>query len=552
MVATPFSRKGRIFSGLSVFVTILIFLQLRPSWRERSYDYAVGISDKVTNYLSSYREYDNTLYQAGNEEVVSQYHNFSDPCAGFPNMDGIQVVIKTGATEAFDKIPTQLLTVLQCLPDFLIFSDMEQQIGKHHIYDALSTIDEGAKAHNSDFDLYNKQKSCPVSQKSCVDSKAEKDHAWQLDKYKFIPMMEQTWQMRPGRDWYIFIEADTYVFWPNLVDWLRSKSSLNHREKLYIGSRTWVGSMPFAHGGSGYLMTGTLLRRLVENHPGLTHQYTLKGPNECCGDLLLGQAIFEYEDVKIRQTWPMINGEKPSTLPFGPGHWCEPLLTMHHMNAEEISNVWQFEQTRKKTSTLLIRDIYDALVAPKMQVMRHDWDNLSDDVCFVNPEMEAEGAERDRQKDESEMTAIEKDAWKSAEHCAKVCAQEDVQDEEDWDLANMAQHPSTEDGGIAASGDMDDTEMRDENGQYNRTDIALDKETWRNAMTEKKKNRTCFQYRWHDGVCCTSASFKMGEAKARPEVEKERWISGWNLKGINDWIAAMGECEPEWKVPEPS
>jgi hypothetical protein len=208
-------------------------------------------------------------------------------------------------------------------------------------------VAESTKAHNNDFDLYRDQKECPVSQKSCVDARSQGQQAWNLDKYKFLPMMEQTWRMRPGRDWYVFAEADTYVFWANMVEWLRKESKLNPKDRMYIGSRSYIGGTSFGHGGSGYVLSGTLLRHLIEHNPGVVNQYNMRGSTECCGDLLLALALDEYENVKLRQAWPMFNGEKPSTLPFGPGHWCEPILTMHHMNAEEISSVWQFEQTRK-------------------------------------------------------------------------------------------------------------------------------------------------------------------------------------------------------------
>ncbi|OTB16748.1 glycosyltransferase family 31 protein [Daldinia sp. EC12] len=432
--------------------------------------------------------------------MVDQYYNSSNPCANFPDTDGILLVMKTGATETFDKMPVHLLTTMTCLPDFLIFSDMEQQVGPYHIHDALAEFDESAKAHNADFDLYRDQKECPVSQKSCVDAKRDGQKAWNLDKYKFLPMMEQTWRMRPGRDWYIFAEADTYIFWANIVHWLKNESRLNPREKLYLGSRSFIGGTPFAHGGSGYILSGTLLKHLIEYHPGVVKQYNVKGAHECCGDLMLAQALEEYEKVKIRQVWPMINGEKPSTLPYGPGHWCEPIFTMHHMNAEEISNVWQFEQTRKtdvSTRVLLIRDLYDGLIRPKMQVSRENWDNLSDDVCYLNPDPEAQqradGHSRDRQKKGEDMNDIEKEAWKSWENCAKVCESQD-------------------------------------------------------------RNRSCFQYRWHDEVCCTAKSFKLGAPKMPPDNgdSKAKWVSGWHLKGINDWIDAMGECKkPAWKTPEP-
>jgi hypothetical protein len=228
-----------------------------------------------------------------------------------------------------------------------MFIIQEQQIGRFHIYDVLSDVEETAKAHNNDFDLYREQKECPVTQKSCVDARADSGKAWNLDKYKFLPMMEQTWNMRPGRDWYVFVEADTYVFWANLVEWLREKSGINPKEKVYLGSRSFIMGNPFAHGGSGYVMSGTLLKDLIENHPGIVKNFNMRGSQECCGDLMLALALKDHEDIQLRQAWPMINGEKTNTLPYGPGQWCEPIITMHHMHSEEISSVWQFEQTRK-------------------------------------------------------------------------------------------------------------------------------------------------------------------------------------------------------------
>lgn len=230
----------------------------------------------------------------------------------------------------------------------------EQQIGPYHIYDALADFEESAKAHNQDFDLYRDQKECPVSQQACIDAREDRQKAWNLDRYKFLPMMEHTWRMRPNLDWYMFTEGDTYVFWANILHWLQNEAPLNPREKIYLGSRTFIGGAAFAHGGSGYILSGTLLKHLIEHHPGAIKAYNLKGAHECCGDLMLAQALEEYEDVKLRQAWPMFNGEKTSTLPFGPNHWCTPIFTMHHLNAEEISNVWLFEQTRKNKVCFLM------------------------------------------------------------------------------------------------------------------------------------------------------------------------------------------------------
>lgn len=131
--------EGRLISsaGLSprsttrylflVLVIILIFTPLynfgRQDGKAAYYQNYRFFYDKVTKYLDN-GVYNNTLYQSGTEDAVHSHWNFSEPCARFPNTDGILLVMKTGATEAFDKMPTQLLTSLQCLPDFLLFSDL--------------------------------------------------------------------------------------------------------------------------------------------------------------------------------------------------------------------------------------------------------------------------------------------------------------------------------------------------------------------------------------------------------------------------------------------
>jgi hypothetical protein len=204
----------------------------------------------------------------------------------------------------------------------------------------------------------------------------------------------------------------------------------------------------------------------------------------------------------------------------------------------------------------MIKDIYDALVRPKMQIQRQDWDNLSDDVCFLNPDAQDRADEhvRNRQKNKNELTEVEKVAWKSPEHCARVCEGEDVPEDDEWNKQEVfGRHNNSTD----KTGDLPkdanaatalDTQKAQDSGP---SDQAA-REAWQLAMRERRRNRTCFQYRWHDEQCCTARSFKLGAPKAKPgsEDKKQKWISGWHLKGINDWIAAMGNCEPAWKTPE--
>lgn len=120
MIAAPSSRRLRIFGAVTVITLIVTYLHLRPQWE---FDYRDYYED-VKSYFSS-PVYENTLYNQGTEQLVHKQYNTSDPCARFPNTDGVLLVMKTGATEAFDRIPTQLLTTMSCLPqNFLLFSDL--------------------------------------------------------------------------------------------------------------------------------------------------------------------------------------------------------------------------------------------------------------------------------------------------------------------------------------------------------------------------------------------------------------------------------------------
>lgn len=126
MLSSPYSRRMRIAAIVAIFTLAVLFIHASPSWSDSSIDTARNYYHSVTSYLSPTRQtvVNNTIYSPGNDELIEPYLNTTQPCANFPNTDKILLVMKTGATEAFDKVPTQLLTAMQCLPDFLIFSDM--------------------------------------------------------------------------------------------------------------------------------------------------------------------------------------------------------------------------------------------------------------------------------------------------------------------------------------------------------------------------------------------------------------------------------------------
>ncbi|KAI1106407.1 glycosyltransferase family 31 protein [Jackrogersella minutella] len=402
-------------------------------------------------------------------------------CNAYPDTSNILVVVKTGATESYAKIPTQLVTVLKCKSDFLIFSDMEQNIAGYHVYDSLDTVIPEVKKGNRDFDLYHRQQACIMDQQSCNDNgkPGQAFEGWILDKYKNVHIAEKTYQLRPNYDWYLFIDADTYVLWNNLVRWL-SKLPDPAKTMHYLGSMSLLNDFRFAHGGSGYILSQATMREFVGNQSGIANQYDMTAKKSCCGDYVLAVALNETIEVGVQSSWPTINGEKPYTIPYGPREWCHPL---------------EFEKGFYETlgiaqTVLRFKDIYHKFVAPKLITRRDDWDNLSEDVVYLDPHHGERFPPWQRKKDRTmklmqqiHVLAVELDAYKSFDHCRKLC----------------------------------------------------------------ESLGHCFQFSYHAGACVYNKSFKFGKPAMKANKDENKMISGWNVKRIEAWVKRQGRCsEPVW------
>lgn len=262
--------------------------------------------------------------------------------------EDILVVVKTGANEIYDKLPTQLLTALECYTDLLVFSDLDQRIGPYRIHDALDNVTEAAKLHNPVFDYYRSVQEYQQYGQDIGLLRKTGQAAWNLDKYKFLHMLEKSWKMKPGRKWYIFIEADTYLVRSNLLLWL---DRLDPSKPLYLGSPTYYNGEAFAHGGSGIILSGAAMSRFADGDPGVAARYDEAMKDEIYGDYMLMKALRD-KGVEFSNRWPMLQAEKPATIPFGPGpdngvrHWCQPIVTMHHITPNEASIIWGFERQR--------------------------------------------------------------------------------------------------------------------------------------------------------------------------------------------------------------
>lgn len=117
-----------ILIGLTVLIAIPLYhLGLHADSEWHYTQQARQLYHHFSEYLppsSTGNVHNNTLYHDGARQQVRPKFNFSSACSEFPDTEGILLLMKTGATESFSRLPTQLLTTMSCLPDFLIFSDL--------------------------------------------------------------------------------------------------------------------------------------------------------------------------------------------------------------------------------------------------------------------------------------------------------------------------------------------------------------------------------------------------------------------------------------------
>ena len=284
------------------------------------------------------------------------------PCRSLAGANETLVVLKTGATELQDRLPVHLETTLRCYPNYLLFSDHEGFYRGEHILDALKQVNPEILANHEDFELYRRLRSggraaLAAMELSGSDSKAvqwvgnSENQGWKLDKWKFRPMVNRTFYEYPDMKWYVFVEADTYILWASMLQYL---SVLDYTKPHYTGSQMFIGNVLFAHGGSGFMVSQPAMRLVVEHYAGHKAEIEAFTDGHWAGDCVLGKA-FTDAGVRFTSAWPIVQGDYPGIVPYARPDgrpvasesmrvWCYPTVSYHHVSPPVIDDLWGFEQ----------------------------------------------------------------------------------------------------------------------------------------------------------------------------------------------------------------
>lgn len=284
------------------------------------------------------------------------------PCRGLQGANDTVVILRTGSTELDDRFRVHLSTSLLCFPNFVLFSDLEEYYHGEHILDALSTVDEDIRAHNPDFDIYRRIQSQgrAALDRSELSGSPEafermggnaENPGWKLDKWKFMPMLNRTMHEYPDKKWYVFIEADSFLLWSMLLQYL---SLLDPTEPYYLGAGSCMGDHLFAHGGSGFVASQPAMLLATQYYATNKAQIEALTDQQWAGDYVLGKS-FNDAGVSTTDAWPHFQGDYPGLVAYaGPDgryapaaslrEWCVPTISYHHMSSDMIESMWNFEQ----------------------------------------------------------------------------------------------------------------------------------------------------------------------------------------------------------------
>lgn len=281
-------------------------------------------------------------------------------CDSFPTevLSRVQVVLKMGASEPADRLNPQIETVTRCIQNLLIVSDREGELRGHRVHDILATLPPSFRVNTTDFDAYE------AAKRGDPASMADTQKGWNLDRFKFLPMVERAYDVNPTAQWFVFLESDTYVVWDNLF---RLLDQFDPDRPLYFGSPspgrvTGDGEVTwFAYGGAGIVLSAGAIDKAVERttgamgeltQPSLSVQFEQVIKEDCCGDSVLGWVLFQ-KGVRLSGLWPMFQPHPLHGVPFDGAYWCQPVITMHKTLPADMYGFMQWENRRDRSVCFL-------------------------------------------------------------------------------------------------------------------------------------------------------------------------------------------------------
>ena len=295
------------------------------------------------------------------------------PAAAYRLEDDMVLITKVGSATVHKRLLIHLaeqpLSHLY-MPNRLYVSDYPLTINNITFFDALSNVSSTISSLDEFKSLRGELKALVESNQN-LDDMSSKDGGWKLDKYKFLPMVAEAWRRFPRKKWYVVVEADTFLFWNELVKWLEH---MDESKQYMFGHPTFCDydgqSTMFTHGGSGIVLSQALMEASFGQDPDFEHNHDDLIQKSAFGDALLSKSIYDSPGVNItelsREGGDKFNSDPPRVLKFHRGNWCSPIMSVHHVTPSDTAHLYDFQRRiePKLAAQDLIRwgDVWDEFI----------------------------------------------------------------------------------------------------------------------------------------------------------------------------------------------
>ena len=328
-----FVHRGRtvILATICLLLTMLLLLQDRTT--------TSIATDSASATAASYSPSSSSSASLSASKAESAYRLEDD----------IVLITKVGSATVHKRLLIHLAEQPRSslyMPNTLYVSDYPLTLSNITFFDALGNV-SSTIAGLDEFRSLRSELTALVESNQDLDSMSSTDGGWKLDKYKFLPMVAEAWRRYPRKKWYVVVEADTFVFYNELVKWL---GTLDASQQLLLGHPTFCDydgqSTMFTHGGSGIVMSRGLVEASFGADPDFEHHHDDLIQKSAFGDALLSKSFYDAPGVTLTELSPeagdRFNSDPPRVLKFHRGNWCNPLLSFHHVTPSDTAHLYDF------------------------------------------------------------------------------------------------------------------------------------------------------------------------------------------------------------------
>lgn len=299
-----------------------------------------------------------------------------------PLVNDIFLLFKTGADIMWNRIPTHLHTTLTRFPNFALYSDRPGTVAGYEVIDILKDIPSDVL---NDYSLKKYRIMRQMQEDGWMwDAKdISMSEGWEMDRYKNIPMLLHAYLTAPpNTQWFLMIDDDTYILSSNIAQFL---DTLDSSKAYYIGSVAQV-SIPFAHGGSGVILSRGAMDAIFGPHAKrpnkeMVDKYAAVARTELLGDYMIALLLSREANIWVNtldsagKNWPaydmfesgqdMFQGQEIWNTWLTRELWCYPVGTFHHERPHDLEVLWEWEQSRASSQTFLtFYDFYRDFIQP--------------------------------------------------------------------------------------------------------------------------------------------------------------------------------------------